>query len=302
MLRSLILIVLSLYLFLIPANGQLQLVDSSGQPLDRLSPSLFDSNNIGYVVAENIYDDLYPDVILTKYEERWFPVDSSRYEQAIIHSGDQGTIFGSEYPGIYTLVWSNAAADQSYALTLEVTCDDGVHCNGQERYVRGECVPGYLPYRYGPNGEQVHQCYEDFPWAEREAVSRVNDCGPICQPKCSQSRKCGSGAVQFALHPILLSDVLGMQISVEHVIRLRERLVSMVNVLLLPLRVTLPELATMPIRYLEMKNQLFIFRAAAERRCTLEMFVEYQLVHSRAACWFPMSAARRIISFPIATL
>lgn len=168
----------------------LQLTSLSGSALRYVSPSIYDSSNNAKVVAPEATETLYPNMELTKYSGKWFERNTFRYDDAILPVGGYALIYGPALPGTYNLVWSNLAKTKSYSIQVEVSCNDGVHCNGEERFIRGECVPGYLPYQFGT---ETHQCFESFPWAAREDPNRINDCGPICTPVCKTGRKCGSG-------------------------------------------------------------------------------------------------------------
>lgn len=188
----------TLLLLSVASTLSLQLTQANGDPVRFISPSIFDASNVVNVSAPEATETLYPNLDLTKYGSRWFEKDTFRATDAVVPAGGSGRIYGPPFPGVYTLVWSNLAKDKSYSITVEVSCSDGVHCNGEERYVRGECVPGYIPYRFG---SEVHECFETSPWAAREDPNRVNDCGPVCVPVCKIGRKCGSGGCPVCTAP-----------------------------------------------------------------------------------------------------
>jgi len=176
----------------------LTLTSTTNNPLHHLSPSIYDSNNVAHIHASEATETLYPDLVNTKYASRWFDQVSFRYTQAIIQPNSHAVIYAPALSGIYTLVWTNFDKTVTYNIKVEVSCSDNIHCNGEERLIRGECVSGYIPYTFG---SEVHQCYETSPWANREDPNRIHDCGPICSPVCKQGSKCGSGGCPVCTAP-----------------------------------------------------------------------------------------------------
>ena len=51
-------------------------------------------------------------------------------------------------PGFYNLnftIFQSGKLLEAVKVPVEVTCSDGVFCNGMERWVNGRCVPGLVP-------------------------------------------------------------------------------------------------------------------------------------------------------------
>lgn len=178
----------------------IELFDTLGAPLTRISPSEGDSNYAAVVRAPGVTETLYPFAARTPVDDyfaRWFSGD--RFANATIAPGQEGLITGNDVPGRYELVWQTAAGEE-HAIAVELTCSDGIHCNGEERFVRGACVAGYMPYKFDI---QQHECYEHPPWLNPEDPNRNRDCGPVCRPQCNQGRKCGSGGCPLCVNGIL---------------------------------------------------------------------------------------------------
>jgi hypothetical protein len=105
------------------------------------------------------------------------------------------TIDASIQIGFHTLTWSAVGPagplGADLTIALEVTCDDGVFCNGDERYVNGACAASTPPCDDGA-ACTTDQCDE-----ERELCTYVlgADCSTCdradCQPDCT-NKECGA--------------------------------------------------------------------------------------------------------------
>jgi len=180
-------------------------------PLGIISPQESAIGNVAHLtlIGDGHNEDFVPDMDdeACTYCDRFFGMNAvlgNAYNEAKFVGGAGAMIRGPPYPGVYTLVWRNTdiVNVKKVKLTVEVACNDGIHCNGEERFIQDKCVSGYhvdfgegfTPYMFGLNNEQVHRCYEGAPWIERVANgSEQDDCGPICVPKCTKGQKCGDG-------------------------------------------------------------------------------------------------------------
>lgn len=171
----------------------------SKHPHRIISPQVSADGNTAYLTLTGADADepFYPavDDARCRYCNTTFFKDSAAISDGTfaMEEGEyRATISGPPKPGLYNLVWKNEAKDKEVILEVEVACSDGIHCNGEERFVRDTCVPGYsiesgngmTPYFFGPQNEQIHECYESAPWASAIAINSVEgECGPVCIPK-----------------------------------------------------------------------------------------------------------------------
>lgn len=101
-------------------------------------------------------------------------------------------------PGRYTLAWQATRAGTAFgppiSVEVEVTCSDGVFCNGAERYVGGKCVPGASPC------DDTEACTADAcdeaTGACRHTLGAgcaacISDCTPECTGKVCGDNGCG---------------------------------------------------------------------------------------------------------------
>ena len=124
--------------------------------------------------------------------------------------------------GLYTLRWQ--AKDKAgtfgapIVASIEVTCGDGVFCNGDERRVNGKCVAGPPPCDDG-EGCTTDTCDEtaDTCWHQPVGdcdVCAIKNCNPNCKSRvcgddgcggscgaCTSGRSCVGGACITALQP-----------------------------------------------------------------------------------------------------
>lgn len=101
--------------------------------------------------------------------------------------------------GFHTLAWIAARDDGPLApdaapditVDVEVTCDDGVFCNGDERYVAGACAAGVPPCDDGV-ACSIDTCDEERALCKIELGADCDSCDRSgCQPDCT-GKECGS--------------------------------------------------------------------------------------------------------------
>jgi Lysyl oxidase len=106
-----------------------------------------------------------------------------------------GTFVSPSAPGRYPLAWQARRGVRAFGPVipgrLEVTCSDGVFCNGEERFVGGACVRGKAPCDDG------QACTDDACDEARGACAHVPGaacaaCAVSCAPICAaEGRACG---------------------------------------------------------------------------------------------------------------
>jgi hypothetical protein len=127
--------------------------------------------------------------------------DASLKLSAAALEGKTATFTGSliaPEPGRYTLTWQAARAGRGVGpmvtAKVEVTCSDGVFCNGIERHVGGACVAGGKPC------DDAEDCTADACDEATGTCSHtlgagcaacVSDCVPDCAGKQCGSNGCG---------------------------------------------------------------------------------------------------------------
>eukprot|EP00457_Paulinella_chromatophora_P001396 gb/GEZN01001398.1/.p1 GENE.gb/GEZN01001398.1/~~gb/GEZN01001398.1/.p1 ORF type:complete len:885 (-),score=75.81 gb/GEZN01001398.1/:423-3011(-) len=95
---------------------------------------------------------------------------------------------------VSTFAWTHVAA----TISIEVSCSDGVFCNGQERLIAGHCVHSpILPCVYGADSCARHFCNEGSMSCDVYPLGGdiCAECGPVCEPDCTSAggQICGSG-------------------------------------------------------------------------------------------------------------
>ncbi|HWN71616.1 MAG TPA: lysyl oxidase family protein [Haliangium sp.] len=109
------------------------------------------------------------------------------------------TIHASTQIGFHTLTWLAAGprgpltpgATPAVTVALEVTCDDGVFCNGDERYVNGACAASASPCDDGV-ACSTEQCDEERDGCVIELGADCPSCNlGDCRPDCT-GKECGS--------------------------------------------------------------------------------------------------------------
>jgi len=107
---------------------------------------------------------------------------------------------------------------------LDVSCSDGVYCNGEERFVRGKCVSSPVLPCVDPNGDlcstyacqeqnkscsqapigtNCDRCYEAQcnPHCSTKAACGPDGCGGQCGSPCTNNTFCISGSCQLVDSP-----------------------------------------------------------------------------------------------------
>jgi hypothetical protein len=108
------------------------------------------------------------------------------------------TIDASTQIGFHTLTWLAVGPDgpltpdatPAVTIDLEVTCDDGVFCNGDERYVGSACTASVSPCDDGV-ACTIDQCDEERHLCTTELGADCATCDRAdCQPDCT-GKECG---------------------------------------------------------------------------------------------------------------
>lgn len=102
-------------------------------------------------------------------------------------------------PGRHHLRWQAEGAGAAFGASIEawteVTCSDGVFCNGAERFSGGACVPGAPPCDDGADctadrcDEESMTCSHEL--AQDDCASCASDCTPECDGKVCGDDGCG---------------------------------------------------------------------------------------------------------------
>lgn len=117
--------------------------------------------------------------------------------------GEMATFVGDlstpPQPGLHALQWTpqhkGTAFDGAFEAKVELTCSDGVYCNGEERYANGQCVPGADPCNDGADctldvcEEEALSC-QHIP-SGACAVCNMSICNPDCTGKQCGDDSCG---------------------------------------------------------------------------------------------------------------
>ncbi len=111
----------------------------------------------------------------------------------------RGVLGAPTQVGFHRLAWqlmvSRTAVGTPLTARVEVTCSDGIFCNGAERYVRGSCVPGVPPCDDGASCT-TDLCDEgsglcDFVPGAECATCLAKNCVPHCRDKVCGNDGCG---------------------------------------------------------------------------------------------------------------
>ncbi|MFO0630836.1 MAG: lysyl oxidase family protein [Polyangiales bacterium] len=104
-----------------------------------------------------------------------------------------GRLGAPRVPGVYALQWQlvvGGAVQGTVGASTEVTCSDGLFCNGEERWVDGQCQPGPAPCDDGQNCT-TDTCDESAGVCDHAATGNCAVCNaPNCVPHCNR-RSCG---------------------------------------------------------------------------------------------------------------
>jgi len=97
-------------------------------------------------------------------------------------------------PGVYALAWQPQHAGKSFGsmvtASTEVTCSDGVFCNGVERFAGNTCLPGPSPCDDGQDCTMDH-CDEATGRCGHDLGAACASCFSSCVPDCA-GKQCGS--------------------------------------------------------------------------------------------------------------
>jgi hypothetical protein len=107
-----------------------------------------------------------------------------------------GRLAGPAQPGLHTLKGrlevKTLPFGDSVELTVEVTCSDGVFCNGEERFANGQCVAAAAPSCDDKTECTMDTCDEQAKSCQHTATGTCAVClaGPSCTPDCA-GKACG---------------------------------------------------------------------------------------------------------------
>lgn len=105
----------------------------------------------------------------------------------------RGPLTPPPQPGLYTLGLNlqhqGTRAGPALELTVEVTCSDGVFCNGEERFAGGTCVSGPAPCDDGAECT-TDTCHEQSLTCQHTITGDCPVCQANCTPDCA-GKECG---------------------------------------------------------------------------------------------------------------
>lgn len=115
-------------------------------------------------------------------------------------SGDRYTFAGSlaapaERPGQHALSWAFQVGASTFGAavggTTEVTCSDGLFCNGEERLTRGGCTAGFPPCEDGVSctDDTCNEAARTCTFTPRGNCATCD--GGNCNPHCGRRQECG---------------------------------------------------------------------------------------------------------------
>lgn len=177
----------------LPSGGDLEVVAASAAP--RVLPG---GSLLVRATLRNTGDTRWPRGMRIEYQgdpswavDGWQLSDSVPPDGTITLEQTAGAPTGI---GLHTLTWRAIGAAGPFGATLaidtEVTCSDGVFCNGDERYVAGSCMSGVPPCDDGA-ACTTDQCNEDKGLCVYALGPSCPSCArPDCQPDCS-GKECG---------------------------------------------------------------------------------------------------------------
>jgi hypothetical protein len=127
-----------------------------------------------------------------------------------------GTLTAPTSTGAFTFVLDLATADEVLRETaasagVVLTCDDGVFCNGAERFAGSACVAGFPPCDDGA-ACTADTCDEETKRCAHELGADCEACSSSCVPDCTD-KECGSdgcgGSCGDCTNGDVCADVLG---------------------------------------------------------------------------------------------
>ncbi|MBN1208850.1 MAG: hypothetical protein JXB05_28585 [Myxococcaceae bacterium] len=112
--------------------------------------------------------------------------------------GEEATFVGDlsapGWPGLHVLGWTpehkGKAFEGAFEAKVEVSCSDGVYCNGEERYAAGQCVPGRAPCDDGAECT-ADACDEEARTCQHTPTGACAVCMSTCNPDCT-GKECGA--------------------------------------------------------------------------------------------------------------
>lgn len=106
-----------------------------------------------------------------------------------------GTVATPALPGLHELTWTPRHKDKAFTGTVrtsvEVTCSDGIFCNGEERFSNGQCVSSRSACDDGTECT-IDDCDEVGRVCVHTPTGTCATCqaGPSCTPDCA-GKQCG---------------------------------------------------------------------------------------------------------------
>jgi hypothetical protein len=120
-----------------------------------------------------------------------------RLSKAVSRNGEgafTGTLKAPPAPGIHTLHWHAAFSGKPFGPTIdgtvEVTCSDGIFCNGAERFVDGACALAVVSPCNDGAACTYDRCEEATGTCSHELGDGCAACFSDCTPDCS-GKVCG---------------------------------------------------------------------------------------------------------------
>jgi hypothetical protein len=133
--------------------------------------------------------------LLWSGDPMWGAADLALAE--LTEPGAEGTftamLTAPERVGIHDLAWQPAHGTSLFGgqvtAVTHVTCDDGVFCNGAERFADGACQPGLPPCDDGADCT-TDTCDDATGWCGHELGAGCETCHAECVPDCN-GKVCG---------------------------------------------------------------------------------------------------------------
>ncbi len=105
----------------------------------------------------------------------------------------EGKVTAPTQPGLHSLKWTpqhkGTAFEGVAEAQVEVSCSDGIFCNGEERFANGECVSGPPPCDDG-TACTADSCDEEKQACHHTPQGECAVCGATCAPDCT-GKQCG---------------------------------------------------------------------------------------------------------------
>jgi len=127
---------------------------------------------------------------------------STLYLSEDVGSGEVGTFHGvlkaPSVPGVFSLSWQGVSSCGRFGNitgTVEVTCSDGIYCNGMERFIGGRCQAA--PFEQCDDRTNCTRdiCDEEAQFCSHELLQGPGcvkcNTGEPCTPYCAPDQECG---------------------------------------------------------------------------------------------------------------